>query len=91
VNPETRRINRDVIRSHNEVMQVIGVAEPEFGNADAQADAARKRHQDEEDVGRKLFKISGVLEAAGVWGVHGMRQRILVRYNFKLCCLERSL
>lgn len=78
INPETRRINRDVIRSHNEVMLVIGVAEPENGIPDVQVDAARKRTEYEDEIGMKLFWASDVLETAGVWGVNGMRQRILV-------------
>ncbi len=78
INPETKRINRDVIRSHNEVMMVIGVAEPENGIAEAQAEAAQKHHQYEDRIGRRLLLTGGVLETAAIWGVNGMRQRILV-------------
>lgn len=78
INPETKRINRDVIRSHNEVMMVIGVAEPENGIAEAQIEAARKHHQYEDRIGRRLLLLGGVLETTAIWGVNGMRQRILV-------------
>ncbi|KAK3904302.1 hypothetical protein C8A05DRAFT_31930 [Staphylotrichum tortipilum] len=78
INPETKRINRDVIRSHNEVMMVIGVAEPENGVADAQLEAARRHHQYEETIGRRLQLTGGVLETAAIWGINGMRQRILL-------------
>lgn len=79
VNPETRRINRDVIRSHNEVMMVIGVAEPDTDVPDAQAVATRKQRYYEDNAGKRLFFLSGLLQASGIWGVNGMRQRILVR------------
>ncbi|KAH6636975.1 hypothetical protein F5144DRAFT_620093 [Chaetomium tenue] len=78
INPETKRINRDVIRSHNEVMMVIGVAEPENSAADAQLEAARRHHQYEDRIGRRLLLAGGVLESAAIWGVNGMRQRILL-------------
>ncbi|KAK0719928.1 hypothetical protein B0H67DRAFT_533983 [Lasiosphaeris hirsuta] len=78
VNPETRRINRDVIRSHNEVMLVIGVAEPENGIPDAQAEATVKQYEYENNIGRNLFDIHRVVDTANVWGVNGLRQRILL-------------
>ncbi|KAK0652140.1 hypothetical protein B0T16DRAFT_405530 [Cercophora newfieldiana] len=78
INPETRRINRDVIRSHNEVMLVIGVAEPENSTPDVHIEATKKRLEYEELMGGRLFIASGILETAGVWGVNGMRQRILL-------------
>ncbi|KAL2151876.1 hypothetical protein VTH82DRAFT_5060 [Thermothelomyces myriococcoides] len=78
INPETKRINRDVIRSHNEVMMVIGVAEPENSLFDAQAEAAREQQRYEDRVGRKLLLYSSVLNTAAIWGINGMRQRILL-------------
>lgn len=78
MNPETKQINKDVIRSHNEVMLVIGVAEPENGITESQAEAARKHQQYEEDIGHTLLKVGRVVEAAGAWGVNGVRHRILV-------------
>ncbi len=78
VNPETKRINKDVIRSHNEVMLVIGVAEAENDTSDAQADSARRHDQYEQKVGETMFYVSTAIETTGVWGVNGMRQRIMV-------------
>jgi hypothetical protein len=78
INPETKRINRDVIRSHNEVMMVIGVAEPENGIAEAQLEASHNHHRYEDRIGRRLLLTGAVLETAAIWGVNGMRQRILV-------------
>ncbi|KAL2197432.1 hypothetical protein P885DRAFT_34812 [Corynascus similis CBS 632.67] len=82
INPETKRINRDVIRSHNEVMMVIGVAEPENSTVDAQADAAREQQRYEDRVGRMLLLYGGVLNTAAIWGVNGMRQRILLYKSY---------
>ncbi|KAL2157614.1 hypothetical protein VTH06DRAFT_5993 [Thermothelomyces fergusii] len=78
INPETKRINRDVIRSHNEVMMVIGVAEPENSLVDAQAEATREQQRYEDRVGRTLLLYGGVLNTAAIWGINGMRQRILL-------------
>lgn len=80
VNPETRRINRDVIRSHNEVMLVIGVVEPE--NSIDEVRAERARHiahlQHDTRVARRFEWASRACELTGVWGVAGLRQRILL-------------
>lgn len=78
INPETKRINKDIIRSHNEVMMVIGVAEPENGIIEAQAESARRHHRYEDRIGRRLMLIGGILETTAIWGVNGMRQRILL-------------
>lgn len=78
INPETKRINRDVIRSHNEVMMVIGVAEPENGLIEAQAESARRHHLFEDRIGRRLLFAGGMFETSAIWGINGMRQRILV-------------
>ncbi|KAI8625135.1 hypothetical protein F5Y19DRAFT_451040 [Xylariaceae sp. FL1651] len=79
VNAETKRINKDIIRAHNEVMLVIGVAEPENGGINSlEAEAAKLHHEFESSAGRHLLRIGRVLVVAGIWGVHGVRQRILV-------------
>jgi hypothetical protein len=78
VNPETKKINKDIIRSHNEVMQVIGVAEPETGAVDLQAELRLRQHENEDRIGRRLLTIGRAFEMGGVWGVNGLRQRILV-------------
>ncbi|KAK3988611.1 hypothetical protein QBC44DRAFT_292536 [Cladorrhinum sp. PSN332] len=78
INPETKRINKDVIRSHNEVMTVIGVAEPDNGIIEAQAEAAIRHHRRDDAIGRRLVFAAGFLETSCIWGVNGIRQRILL-------------
>ncbi len=77
-NTETRRINKDVIRSHNEVMQVIGVAEPENSASDIQAENRNRQQAGEDLIGRRLLSFGRAMEVGGVWGVNGLRQRVLV-------------
>ncbi len=67
-----------MIRSHNEVMLVIGVAEPDSGATDLQAERRLKRQRNEEIIGERLLTAGRFLEIGGVWGVNGLRQRILV-------------
>jgi hypothetical protein len=71
-------MHRDMIRSHNEVMQVIGVAEPEGSNTTAEAEMQQQHHQYEDSMGHRLLKVGRALEIGGVWGINGFRQRILV-------------
>ncbi|KAI5921359.1 hypothetical protein F4810DRAFT_678667 [Camillea tinctor] len=78
VNYETKRIIKDVIRAHNEVMLVIGVAEPENGINSAEAESSRQYHQYESDTGRSLHFFGRAFIITGIWGVHGIRQRVLV-------------
>ncbi|KAK1761025.1 hypothetical protein QBC47DRAFT_368860 [Echria macrotheca] len=88
VNPETRRINRDLIRAHNEVMQVIGVAEPENSAAEAQAEAARRHQQYEERdayenrVAAGLHLVHGIASGGLIWGSAGLRGRISIYSRF---------
>ncbi|KAK4228776.1 hypothetical protein QBC38DRAFT_388091 [Podospora fimiseda] len=78
INPDTKRINKDIIRSHNEIMTIIGVAEPDNGIIEAQAEAAI-RHQDRDElIGERFVYGSGFLETSCIWGVNGIRQRILL-------------
>lgn len=80
INPETKRINREIVRAHNEVMLVIGVAEPENLNAGPEAESQRRHESYEEAIGLALGSVSKrCVEAVGIFGVHGFRQRILVR------------
>ncbi|KAF6804727.1 hypothetical protein CMUS01_14784 [Colletotrichum musicola] len=78
VNPETKRMNRDMVRSHNEVMQVIGVAEPDNSPSCAEVDSLRRYFNYEDAVGTRLLRFGRALEIAGVWGINGMRLRILL-------------
>lgn len=80
VNPETRRVNRDIIRSHNEVMLVIGVVEAENSIDEVRAERARHIAHLEHDtrIAHRFEWASRACELAGVWGIAGLRQRILL-------------
>ncbi|KAI0011163.1 hypothetical protein F4779DRAFT_574526 [Xylariaceae sp. FL0662B] len=79
INPETRQTIRDVIRAHNEVMLVIGVAEPEnYGVSPTEIESARQYQDYESQTGRTLHSLGRTLGILGVWGVVSIRQRILV-------------
>ncbi|KAH6987617.1 hypothetical protein BKA56DRAFT_669239 [Ilyonectria sp. MPI-CAGE-AT-0026] len=84
VNPETKRINRDIVRSHNEVMLVIGVAEQENPNVGPEAESQRRHEAYEDAIGIKIASSAHrCIEAVGIFGLHGARQRILIykRYS----------
>ncbi|KAI1117215.1 hypothetical protein F5Y14DRAFT_439339 [Nemania sp. NC0429] len=79
VNESSRQMNKDIIRAHNEVMHVIGVAEPEPSASSNWAAFSAKLHSDyENSKGRHFLRWGRLIFVAGVWGVHGLRQRILV-------------
>ncbi|KAI1079360.1 hypothetical protein F5B20DRAFT_175049 [Whalleya microplaca] len=79
INPQTRQTIRDVIRAHNEVMLVIGVAEPEYCVTSAAERETARLYQDyESQTGRTLHSLGRTLGILGVWGVVSIRQRILV-------------
>ncbi|KAF4444482.1 hypothetical protein F53441_11122 [Fusarium austroafricanum] len=79
VNPETKRINRDIIRSHNEVMLVIGVAEQENPTSNPEAESDKRHAMYEDDVGINLaFSALRCVDAAGAFGLDGFRQRVLI-------------
>ncbi|KAI0205391.1 hypothetical protein F4808DRAFT_411470 [Astrocystis sublimbata] len=81
VNESSKTMNRDIIRAHNEVMLVIGVAEQEPGGPNNSAAAITRLHNEHENrIGRHFIRVGRLLIVAGIWGVHGVRQRILV-YN----------
>ncbi|KAI1330133.1 hypothetical protein F5Y16DRAFT_396700 [Xylariaceae sp. FL0255] len=78
-NPETRRINRELIRAHNEVMHVIGVAEPDNAARNTlEMDAARMRDKWETTTGKRLRQAGCALFNVGLRGIYGIRQRLLV-------------
>lgn len=79
VNPQTKQIIKDVIRAHNEVMQVIGVAEPEnIGISAADLETAKLYHEYESDTGRTLYQFGSSLGILSTWGVLNIRRRIMV-------------
>ncbi|KAF3770779.1 hypothetical protein M406DRAFT_245913 [Cryphonectria parasitica EP155] len=80
VNPETKRVNKDIIRSHNEVMLVIGVVESENSIEDMRAEQLRRYEHERHDdsVGRDLDSAARICQLGGVWGLAGLRHRILL-------------
>lgn len=72
-------------------MHVIGVAEPDGPSPEAEAEAAEaRRHLEFENyVGSNLALVSDALVTAGVWGVNGVRQRILVSTSYLHECWAR--
>ncbi|KAI1096736.1 hypothetical protein F5B19DRAFT_434324 [Rostrohypoxylon terebratum] len=79
VNSRTKHIIKDVIRAHNEVMLVIGVAEPESTGINmADVELARQHQEYESDTGRTLYQLGASLVILNTWGVLNIRRRILV-------------
>lgn len=78
-NPETKRINRDIIRAHNEVMLAVGVAEAENPTTAQDYESNRQHDAYETNIGIRLIWASKrCIETVGVLGINGLRQRILV-------------
>ncbi|KHO01467.1 uncharacterized protein MAM_00468 [Metarhizium album ARSEF 1941] len=81
INPETKRMNRDIIRAHNEVMLVIGVAEPENPYFGPEAESQRRHQAYEESMSLQLaIPARRCIDSVGIFGVHGLRQRILIPF-----------
>jgi hypothetical protein len=78
INPETKQRIKDVIRAHNEVMEVIGVAEPETTTESIEASMGREYYEYETNTGDYLLHIGRSLGTIGIWSVHGLRNRIMV-------------
>ncbi|CAK7227887.1 hypothetical protein SEUCBS140593_006727 [Sporothrix eucalyptigena] len=82
-NAETRRINRNIIRAHNEVMQVIGVAEPDsLMTAESEADNQLIQQLHEDKLGHKLFWPMRTIGLLGLWGAEPLRQSVLLFRRF---------
>lgn len=78
INPETKRRERENVRAANEVMQVTGVVEDSIA-AKAEAKAYQQQKNEETFTGLRLMEIGRASLVGGVWGVLGLRRRILVR------------
>ncbi|GAP84106.1 hypothetical protein SAMD00023353_0601170 [Rosellinia necatrix] len=79
VNEASKQLNKNIIRAHNEVMLVIGVAEQEpSGPSYSTSESTRLYTEDQNRKGGYFLHLGRVLVVAGIWGVHGVRQRILV-------------
>ncbi|KAK8058338.1 hypothetical protein PG994_008786 [Apiospora phragmitis] len=95
INPETKSVIKSMIRAHNEVMHVIGVAEPEDPSASGFAetrDTASSLVQDqleyESTVAQALIPAGRLLADIGIWAIEGVRQRSLVYKPY--CHIEFS-
>ncbi|KAF3023060.1 hypothetical protein E8E14_012697 [Neopestalotiopsis sp. 37M] len=82
INPETKRRIKDVIRAHNEVMEVIGVAEPDITAETKEMIMAREHQIYETETGHTLLNLGRTLGIFGIWGVHGVRQRIMLYKSY---------
>lgn len=82
INPETKQRIKNVIRAHNEVMLVIGVAEPESSGESLDIVMARQHQAWESETGTRWLEAGRGLGILGMWGVHGVRQRIMVIRTF---------
>ena len=77
INPETKRRERENVRAANEVMQVTGVVE-DSAAARAEAKAYKAAKNEETFTGLRLMEVGRAALVGGVWGVLGLRRRILV-------------
>lgn len=78
VNYETREKMRDHIRASNEVMHTAGIIE-ETADVQAREKVAEETMNKEVKMGWFHHKLGRKALVAGVWGVLGLRRRILVR------------
>ncbi|KAE9362927.1 hypothetical protein N431DRAFT_357093 [Stipitochalara longipes BDJ] len=76
-NPETKRQEREHVRAANEVMQVTGVVED--SHAASQKYLQSKIDKNQETItGLRLMEAGRAVFVGGVWGVLGLRKRILL-------------
>lgn len=85
-NPETKRQEREHVRAANEVMQVTGVVEDSLA-AKVKANQLLNDKNQETLTGLRLMEAGRAVLVGGVWGVLGLRRRILVRSS--LCLLDK--
>ncbi|KAI1126064.1 hypothetical protein F5Y10DRAFT_245784 [Nemania abortiva] len=79
VNEDSKKMNKDIIRAHNEVMLVIGVAEQDPSASSRLVANSTELYNDYENItGKRFLRLGRVLVITGIWGIHGVRQRILV-------------
>ena len=76
-NPETRRRERAQIRAANEVMEVTGIVQ-DFTKVKAKSLDYMREGIEETYTGMSLLEVGRVVLVGGVWGVLGLRRRILV-------------
>ncbi|KAH8598219.1 hypothetical protein B0O99DRAFT_684264 [Bisporella sp. PMI_857] len=76
-NPETKRRERAQVRAANEVMEVTGIVE-DHRLAKRKALKETQEKLEETYMGLKLLELGRLSLIGGVWGVLGLRRRILL-------------
>ncbi|RDL41431.1 uncharacterized protein BP5553_01410 [Venustampulla echinocandica] len=76
-NPETKRREREHVRAANEVMQVTGVVEDLVAAKTKASEYLLSRSRDT-ITGLRLMEAGRAVLVGGVWGVLGLRRRILL-------------
>jgi hypothetical protein len=76
-NSETKRREREQVRAANEVMQVTGVVEDSVAAKAKVAEFIAQKNQETLN-GLRLMEVGRATLVGGVWGVLGLRRRILV-------------
>jgi hypothetical protein len=79
INPATRNLNREIVRAHNEVMHVIGVAEPDIPNNDVEMQVLRRYLSHEQRVCDEMENLGRGLMDVGFMAFDGIRHRVMVR------------
>ena len=69
-------------------MLAIGVVEPETSWQEtlAKQDSVKRHHRAENSLAKSLLFVNGIIEKSVVWGVDGMRQRIMASKARTLAC-----
>jgi hypothetical protein len=89
-NSETKRLEREQVRAANEVMQVTGVVEDSIAVKAKAVEHIAKKNQ-ETIAGLRLIELGRTALVGGVWGVLGLRRRILVWISVPFCEPEYPL
>ncbi|KAH9210993.1 hypothetical protein DL95DRAFT_342430 [Leptodontidium sp. 2 PMI_412] len=76
-NPETKRREREHVRAANEVMQVTGVVEDAMAAREKATQMIFDKHQ-ELVLGLRFIEVGRAVLVGGVWGVMGLRRRVLL-------------
>ncbi|KAI9730947.1 MAG: hypothetical protein M1818_008022 [Claussenomyces sp. TS43310] len=81
MNLTTRQRIKDHVRASNEVMQTAGIIE-ETAEIRARDQAVEESLQEETEMGLRRLEIGRVVLVAGVWGVCGLRRRVLLYKSY---------
>ncbi|KAG9232624.1 hypothetical protein BJ875DRAFT_73251 [Amylocarpus encephaloides] len=76
-NPETKRREREHVRAANEVMQVTGIVEDSIAAKAIATESLMSKNRDTLS-GIRAMEYGRALLVGGIWGVLGLRRRILL-------------